>query len=158
MTQERERHRVIENPSYVDVEDYTKELADQIAQAGFEPDYTIGMSRGGWFPANFLSFRMNWKPLASIDVKRTGDGDGRVLGDNSHINTATLNGKCVLLVEDMLETGRSAVVAREFLEGHGATVRLACYFARDFSEVKPDFVVQDGITNEVFFPWEKSRI
>ena len=48
-----------------------------------------------------------------------------------------LNGKNVLLVEDMLETGLSAQVARQFLEQIGSDVRLACYFTRDFSEVYP---------------------
>jgi len=150
-------NEIPESPTYEDIEGYTRVLAEQITQSEFQPDYTIGISRGGWFPAMYLSLKMKWTPFADIDVKRTEDGEGRIMGDNSHINTEALNGKNVLLVEDMLETGRSAVVARKFLEGHGASVRLACYFARDFSEVKPDFVVQDGVSNEVFFPWERSR-
>ncbi len=157
MKKEQENFNVPENPTYENVENYTRMLSEKIFQSGFEPDYTIGISRGGWFPAMYLSLRMKWHPFMDIDVKRTEDGKGRVMGNNSHINTEALRGKNVLLVEDMLETGRSAAVAQEFLEEHGATVRLACYFARDFSEVKPDFVVQDGVSHEVFFPWERSR-
>lgn len=157
MTCEQERRFAPENPTYEDVEGYAIELAGQIAQSGFKPDYVIGISRGGWFPANFLSYLMDWTPLASIDVKRTAGNKGRIMGDNSHINPAVLKGRNVLLVEDMLETGKSAAAAEEFLKQHGATVKLACFFARDISEVEPDFVVQGGVANEVFFPWERFR-
>ena len=132
MATEREKFYIPEKPTYEDVEGYTRILAEQINGSGFQPDYTMGISRGGWFPAIYLSLRMEWAPFTGIDVKRTADGNGRVMGDNSHINTDSLKGKNILLVEDMLETGKSAVVSKEFLEEHGANVKLACYFTRDF--------------------------
>lgn len=146
---------VSKNPSWGEVEDYTRALAEKIKEFGFEPHYVIGISRGGWVPAVLLSHLMKWVPFASIDIKK--DGDGRRLEANPHINRKALQGANVLLVEDILETGKSAQVARQFLEQNGAEVRLACFFARDFSEIKPDFVLMEGLKEEIFFPWERFR-
>jgi len=146
---------ILDEPSWNDVEKYTKALADNIKESGFKPDYLVGISRGGWLPAALLSHLMSWKLFVSIDVKK--EGTERKVAENPQINWSALKGKKVLLVEDMLETGKSAQVAREFLEQNGADVRLACYFARDFSEIEPNFVLQKGIKKEVLFPWEKFR-
>ncbi|MCL5113717.1 MAG: phosphoribosyltransferase [Patescibacteria group bacterium] len=156
--QEMDRGQIPENPSDDEVREYTHALADQIAQSGFEPDYIIGISRGGWLPAMYLSLLMKWKPFATIDVKKTEDGKGTIVGENPHINRASIKGKSFLLVEDMFETGRTAEGAKGFLGSLGASdVRTACYFARDFAEVKPDFVLRSGVTHEIFFPWERFR-
>ena len=156
--QEIERGQVPENPSDDEVREYTHVLADQIAQSGFEPDYIISISRGGWMPAIYLSLLMKWKPFASLDITKTEDGKGRIVGENSHISRASIKEKRFLVVEDMFETGLAAEAAKGFLGSLGAAdVKTACYFARDFAEVKPDFVLRDGVTHEVFFPWERMR-
>lgn len=156
--QEMDRSQIPENPSDDEVRDYTHALADQIERSGFEPDYIIGISRGGWLPAMYLSLLMKWKPFASLDVNKTEDGTGRIVGENLHINKASIEGKSFLLVEDMFETGRAAEAARGFFKSFGASdVKTACYFARDFAEVKPDFALRDGVTHEIFFPWERFR-
>lgn len=149
---------VPENPTYANVEAYTRVLANQIKRSGFEPDYITGISRGGWMPAIYLSLLMEWKPFSSIDVKKTEDGKERKAGKNLHIDRTSIRGSSFLIVEDMFETGKSAKAAREFLKSFGATdVRIACYFARDFAEVKPDFVLRDGVNHEINFPWERFR-
>lgn len=154
--QEIERGNVAENPSDDEVREYAHALADQIEQSGFEPDYVIGISRGGWRPAIDLCLLMKWKPFVTIDVKKA--EYGRIVGENPHINRASIKGQSFLLVEDMFETGLTAKGAKRFLESLGAKdVKTACYFARDFAEVKPDFVLRDGVTHEVFFPWERFR-
>lgn len=143
------------NPSWVSIEKYTQSLAAIINKSDFKPEYIVGISRGGWVPAILLSHLMAWTPFASIDVKK--EGEERRVAENPLINWPALKGKRVLLVEDMLETGKSAQVAREFLEQYGADVRLACYFARNYSEVKPDFVLREGMKREVSFRWERFR-
>jgi uncharacterized protein len=148
----------IKESSWEDVERYTQQLAQQVNESGFKPDYILGLSRGGWVPAVLLSHLVDWKPFASIDVKWSEDGRTRTIAENPHINRRVIPGTHFLLIEDMLETGRTAAVVRDFLTGYrAADVKLACYFARDFSEVKPDFVLTEGLTHEVLFPWEKFR-
>ncbi len=153
-----ERGRIPENPSDDEVREYTHALADQIEQAGFEPDNIIPISRGGGVAGMQLSLLMKWKPFASLDITKTEDGKGRIVGENSHISRASIKEKRFLVVEDMFETGLTAEAAKGFLGSLGAAdVKTACYFARDFRQVKPDFVLRDGVTHEVYFPWERMR-
>lgn len=142
------------NPSWEDVEQYTQALASKIKGSDFEPNFVIGISRGGWVPAILLSHLLSWAPFASIDVKK--EGSTRRVVQN-HLNREALEGRKVLLVEDMLETGQSGQAAKEFLEGCGAEVMLACYCTRDFSEIAPNFSLVEGLTYEVNFPWERFR-
>lgn len=147
--------RVPQEVSWSEVEEYTRELALKIADSGFEPDWIIGISRGGWEPAIKLAHLMRWKPFASIDVKK--DGERRYVDKNPHINWNAFSGQKVLLMEDMLETGRSADVARVFLQEHGVDVRIGCYFSRNDTEVQPDYVLKEGLPETVKFPWERFR-
>ena len=155
MTEDGRRIGACDRPSWKDVEKYTSALSELINASGFEPNFIVGISRGGLVPAVLLAHLMTRIPIASIDIIK--EGQERKVVSNPQINWAAIDGKKVLLVEDLLETGRSAHVAREFLERNGANVRLACYFTRDFSEEKPDFVLQRGIKKEISFPWERFR-
>ena len=110
--QEIERGQISENPSYDEVMEYAHALADQIEQSGFEPDYVIGISRGGWIPAIYLSLLTRWKPFSSLDVTKTEDGEVRIAGENPRIDRASIEGKSFLVMEDMFETGRTAEAAR----------------------------------------------
>lgn len=68
-----------------------------------------------------------------------------------------LTGKTILLVEDMLESGRSLMVAQKYLESKGATVKTACLYTMPISEVKPDFSLKE-VEAVVRFPWEKKTL
>ena len=64
-----------------------------------------------------------------------------------------LVGKNILLVEDMLETGRSLVVAKQYLESKGATVKTVCLYIMEITEIEPDFYIR--LVQEVEkFPWD----
>ena len=64
-----------------------------------------------------------------------------------------LANKNILLVEDMLETGRSIDVARKYLESKGAKVMTACLYIMSISEIKPDFYLRE-VKEVEKFPWE----
>jgi len=147
--------RIPQEVSWAEVESYTRELTEIIAESGFVPDYLVGVSRGGWMPAILLAHLMRWKPFASIDVKK--DGDKRYVDENSHINWDALFGLKVLLTEDMLESGISADVARIFLQEHGAEVKIGCYFSRIDTKIQPDYVLKEGLPETIKFPWERFR-
>lgn len=144
---------VPEKPSWEDVEIWIIELAKQIGD--FKPDSVIGISRGGWIPAVLLSRITGGYSLIPIDIERVGK-ERKVRGLFA-LPSSMLAGKKVLLVEDIVETGKSLIVAKEFLEQNGATVKTVCIFTRDFSEIDPDFVIAKGLTYEVLFPWERLK-
>lgn len=145
--------KIPRKPTWGKVESWTFELAEKIGD--YKPDFVIGISRGGLVPAILLS-RIKGGLFVPVYIEKIG-GERRVSALCA-LTSSTLIGKNVLLVEDVLETGRSLIVAREFLERSGARVKTTCFFARDFSEVKPDYVIVEGLTYEVIFPWERLRV
>ena len=65
-----------------------------------------------------------------------------------------LTDKKILLVEDMIETGRSLLEAKHYLEKKGAKVKTACLYTMPQSEIKPDYFLKQ-IEIIPTFPWEK---
>ena len=122
-----------------------KELAGKI---DYIPDIIVGIVRGGLVPARLLSSELRVKDMYALTVKRVGE-ERNVTSDILE----DISGKKVLLVEDMLETGKSLIVAKEYLEKKGAEVKTACLYTMPMSEIKPDFSLKE-ITEVVPFPWE----
>jgi len=67
--------------------------------------------------------------------------------------TDDLSGQNVLLVEDILETGKSLQTALKYLKSKGANVRTAAIYVLPDSEVKPDFYLSEE-TGAIIFPWD----
>ena len=125
--------------------------ADVKALAGrieYVPDIIVGIVRGGLVPARLLSSELGVKDMYALTVKKV-EEERKVANDILE----NINGKKVLLVEDMLETGKSLIVAKEYLEKKGAEVKTACLYTMPMSEIKPDFSLKE-ITEVVPFPWE----
>ena len=61
--------------------------------------------------------------------------------------------KKILLVEDVLETGRSLIVGKQYLESKGSIVKTVCYFILPESEIIADFYIEKIIERPIF-PWE----
>ena len=125
--------------------------ADVKALAGrieYVPDIIVGIVRGGLVPARLLSSELGVKDMYALTVKKV-EEERKVANDILE----NINGKKVLLVEDMLETGKSLIVAKEYLEKKGAEVKTACLYTMPMSEIKPDFSLKE-ITEVIPFPWE----
>ena len=125
--------------------------ADVKALAGrieYVPDIIVGIVRGGLVPARLLSSELGVKDMYALTVKKV-EEERKVANDILE----NINGKKVLLVEDMLETGKSLIVAKEYLEKKGAEEKTACLYTMPISEIKPDFSLKE-ITEVVPFPWE----
>ena len=75
------------------------------------PDIIIGVVRGGLIPARLLSSRLKVKDMYSLTIKKLGN-ERKVTNDILE----DLTGKQILLIEDMLETGKSLIIAKQFLE------------------------------------------
>ena len=122
----------------------------KIRESGFDPDIIIGIERGGLIPTALLAYRLR-KPSASLAVIK--DGESRRVVRNPLIDWKALPGIKVLLVEDRLETGRSAQAGIDELTRSGAEVKLACISASSRTEIEPAFVLE-RTDREDKFPWE----
>lgn len=116
---------------------FVKELRALAKKIDFRPDAIVGIARGGLVPARLLSEFLNVKEMYCLTVKKSGSERKvvtEILDD--------LSGKNILLVEDLLESGRSLIAAKKYLEAKGALVKTACLYALPESEIKPDFFLK----------------
>ena len=86
-------------------------------------------------------------------IKLRKEGSERRVMNDIFQPSDQLDKKKVLLVEDMLETGKSLIVAKQYLEQKGAKVRMACLYTMSQSEIKPDYFLR-AVTEVHKFPWE----
>ena len=113
-----------------------------------KPDIIIGITRGGIVPARLLSAYLKVKNMYCISVVKN--------NNERHIATEItedISGKKILLVEDILETGKSIKAVKTYLEGKGANVKTACLYTMPLSEIKPDHYLNE-VDSVLEFPWE----
>jgi len=122
-----------------------KKLADTI---DYKPDIIIGIARGGLVPARLLSKYLEVKKMHCLSVVKNNETRSVVTDILEDIK-----GKNILLVEDMLETGRSLVVAKDYLKNKGANVKTACLYTMPISEINPDYYLKE-IKSVQKFSWE----
>lgn len=113
----------------------------------WRPDVVVGISRGGVIPAMVLAQHFNVRKYYIIKVSHVGD-DRKVKTFEPDVFE-----KKVLLVEDMIETGKSLKAAKEFLEAKGAEVKTACLYTMPTSVIEPDVYLKQ-VKAVVPFPWE----
>jgi hypoxanthine phosphoribosyltransferase len=124
------------------------EIKTLAAKVDFGPDIVVGIVRGGLVPARLLSRELGVKEMYALTVKKIGE-ERKVMSEILE----DLHGKNILLVEDMLETGKSLIVAKEYLVSKGAEVKTACLYTMPQSEIVPDFSLKQ-VSDVVHFPWE----
>ena len=123
----------------------TKRLGELIE---YTPDCIIGIARGGVIPAVLLSKQLKVKDMYVLKVRVEGN-KRRIMAE---VFTDITNKK-VLLVEDMLESGKTMIVLKEYLESKGAEVKTACLYIMPHTEIKPEFCLKE-ISVVENFPWE----
>lgn len=142
--------------SWADTGRLCESLASAISSSGFRPDMIVGISRGGLVPARILSDIMGVRELFTIRVSfYTGVGKTATAPKIVQPLVERLEGKRVLLVDDVSDTGRSLMVAKEHLKEMGAKeVKVATLHFKPHSKFKPDFFMSETDAWLVY-PWEK---
>ncbi len=118
------------------------------SKINFTPDIIVGIVKGGIIPARLLAQKLQVKNMYCLTVKKE--------NDQRKITTEIcedLNHQKILLVEDILETGKSLIIAKEYLQNKGATIKTACLYSLPISEIKPDFYLKT-ISKIITLPWE----
>jgi hypoxanthine phosphoribosyltransferase len=132
--------------------------AEKIRGSGFKPDVIVGLTRGGWIPARVLSDLLEIPDLAVVRVEfYLGVAENRSEPVLTQGFSAVVEGKKVLLVDDVADTGKSLQLAREHIRQKGATeVRIATVYRKPFSAVTPDYFEKET-RRWVVFPWETTE-
>ncbi|MFH1637301.1 MAG: phosphoribosyltransferase [Candidatus Woesearchaeota archaeon] len=142
-------------PSWQDMHKLAKLTADKIKKQEYHPDVIIAIARGGLVPARLFCDFLHIKNCFSVKVDHWGltatkDGKAKL---TQGLNTA-LEGKRVLLVDDITDTGQSISVAKEHIEEFNPKeVKTATLIHLSNSKYTPDFFGDEMEWAWIIFPW-----
>jgi hypothetical protein len=144
-----------EAPSWNQIYAMLLNVADRIRNNSFKPDIIVGVSRGGWPPARVLSDLLSNPNLASVATELyVGVGETKGEAALTQPVSTYVAGKKVLIVDEVIDTGRSLKLAREHMIERGAmAIRIATLYHKPWSIVKPDYPEKET-SCWIVFPWE----
>ena len=133
----------------------SRELAQQVADSGFEPDLILSIARGGLFLGGALGYALEVKNLFVMNVEFYTDVDERldlpvVLPPT--LSAVDLTGAKVLVADDVADTGKTLELVRDFCSGYVAEVRTAVVYEKPGSIVTCDYVWR-RTDRWIEFPW-----
>ncbi len=129
-------------------DEFDKEIRALAQEVDYTPEIIVAVVRGGLVPARLLSTLLNVPQMRCITMVRNG-GERKIM-DELHED---ITGKKVLVVEDMIESGKSLETAKQYFESKGAQVKTACLYTMPISEMAPDYFLRE-VPEVMKFPWE----
>ena len=144
-----------ETLTYEDFGLAARELAQQIADSGFEPDIILSIARGGLFLGGALGYALDVKNLFVMNVEFYTGVDQRlelpvVLPPT--LDAVDLTGARVLIADDVADTGKTLELVREFCSGHVSEVRSAVVYQKPRSVISCDYAWKQTDA-WIDFPW-----
>ncbi|GGL32075.1 phosphoribosyltransferase [Halarchaeum grantii] len=120
-----------------------RDVATQVKRSEFEPDVIVALARGGWFAGRCLCDFLGLNDLTSLKMEhyvgtaqQSGEAEVRY-----PMPEGSVEGKDVLVIDDIADTGGSIERAHEYVEERDANdVRTATLQLLGTSEFDPDFV------------------
>jgi uncharacterized protein len=144
-----------ESFTYEEFGEASRELAQQIADSGFATDIVVAIARGGMLLAGSLSYALGVKSCGALNVEfYTGIGtrlpEPVVLPPM--LDEVSLNGKRVLLVDDVSDSGRTLALVIQMLEASGAEVRTVVLYTKPHTVQEAHFTWR-RTDRWINFPW-----
>jgi xanthine phosphoribosyltransferase len=154
MSDEPQLHYIPHDDFVADV----RTVAAKVANGAWQPDFVIGIGRGGLVPAVYISHQLSL-PMLSIDhsSKVPGFAD-ELLGKVAEKST---DGTRLLFIDDINDSGGTIAYIRQLLADDGCeagNLRFAVLMNNTRSRVSVDYWAQTIDRNEdkrwFVFPWE----
>ncbi|MCP8310286.1 MAG: phosphoribosyltransferase [Candidatus Methylarchaceae archaeon HK01M] len=141
-------------PSINDIDEMLSKLAKIIKENNFEPDILIGVSRGGLIPVAILSDKLGVESKI-VGVKYyCGVKETKEKPEITQKISYDLNGKKVLIVDDVADMGHSLQLVRDYIRKKGAKeTRVCTIHYKPWSVVKPEYFLEETKA-WVIYPWE----
>lgn len=132
-----------------------RELAQRVADDGFQPDLVLSIARGGLFVAGALGYALDVKNLHVVNVEYYTGVDQRL--DMPVMlppvpSVVDLSGARVLIADDVADTGATLKLVKDFCVGCVAEVRCAVIYEKPPSTVKCEYVWR-RTERWINFPW-----
>ena len=132
-----------------------RELAQQIVDSGYEPDVMLSITRGGLLPAGAIAYALDQKNIHIINVEFYTGVDERLPAPvflPPLPATTYLDGRSVLIIDDVADTGETLRLVRDFCDEHTSESRTAVLYEKPRSVIACDYVWKR--TDEwIAFPW-----
>jgi hypoxanthine phosphoribosyltransferase len=133
----------------------SRDLARRILADGFVPDVVVAIARGGLLPAGAIAYGLGVKNCGALNVEFY-TGIGTVLDApevlRPALDTEYLDGRKVLLVDDVADSGRTLALAVQLLKEQGADMRSVVIYTKPTTIVQPDYAWKDTPL-WIDFPW-----
>ena len=111
----------------------SRELAQQVIDSGFEVDIVVAIARGGMLLAGSISYALGAKRCGALNVEFYTGVDTRLAEPvilPPMLDLGSLEGRRILLVDDVSDSGRTLAMAVGLLESGGAEVRTAVLYTK----------------------------
>ena len=133
----------------------TRDLAQAVADDGFEPDIVLAVARGGLTVAGALSYALAVKNCFAMNVEFYTGIDERL--DVPVVLPPTLDlvdiqGLKVLVADDVADTGKTLELVRDVIDEHVAETRCAVLYQKPRTVIQADYVWRHT-DRWINFPW-----
>lgn len=135
-----------------------RNISKEIKNSGYEPDVIIALARGGWFAGRVLCDFLGLDDLSSLKIEHYIGSAAIDTGEpyiRYPLSDGVIEGKRVLIVDDIVDTGESMLSAKAYVEGRNPIeVRTASLQYLGSSKIDPDYVgerLEDWAW--IVYPW-----
>ena len=147
MTETDDRYRKSFPVSWDQLHRDAKALAWRLAEMG-PWECVVAVTRGGLVPAAIIARELEIRMIDTVCVASYAHQNQ---GGIEVIKRADVSGKKVLIVDDLVDTGRTAKVVREMLpEAHFASV----YAKPEGRPMVDSYITEVSQDTWIFFPWD----
>jgi len=132
-----------------------RELATMVAADNYRPDLVLAIARGGLFVAGSLGYALAVKNLYVMNVEYYTGVDERLdlpVILPPYVDWVDLNDACILIVDDVADTGHTLELVRNSALAKVAEVRSAVLYQKPHSVVDCEYVWAHT-DRWINFPW-----
>jgi hypoxanthine phosphoribosyltransferase len=125
-----------------EIYDMSKQLAFKVTESGYEPELLLAIARSGFVPGRLMSDFLGNSNLYALKVEHWLDTTAEHQEDAVIPIQSPLpvKGKRVLIIDDIVDTGRSAIQTLNYVKSLGAKeVKSAVMLYLTVSEYEPDY-------------------
>jgi uncharacterized protein len=138
----------------------SRELSRQVLRSDWMPEVVVAIARGGLLLAGGIAYALGVKSCGAVNAEFY-TGVGTRLPEPVMLppllDEASIDGKRVLLVDDVSDSGRTLAMVVQLLELAGADVRTVTLYTKPGTVLEPTYVWR-STDRWIDFPWSSQPV